>query len=91
MPGEGNTIAGGWPGALWPSAFMYWTQYWLNRLSMPKLASTSDGGRVAAVGAPAETVTDELLARVFRCATAVSRTPPAGVPFVLPHGITTLR
>jgi hypothetical protein len=36
-------------------------------------------------------VTDDLLARVFRCATAVSRTPPAGVPFVLPHGITTLR
>jgi iron complex transport system ATP-binding protein len=50
-----------------------------------------DQGRVAADGAPAETVTDDLLARVFRCATAVSRTPPAGVPFVLPHGITTLR
>ena len=50
-----------------------------------------DGGRVAAVGTPAETVTDDLLARVFKCATAVSRTPAAGVPFVLPHGITTLR
>jgi len=50
-----------------------------------------DGGRVAADGPPAETVTDALLARVFRCATAVSRTPPAGVPFVLPHGIRTLR
>jgi iron complex transport system ATP-binding protein len=50
-----------------------------------------DGGRVAADGAPAETVTDDLLARVFRVASAVSRMPPAGVPFVLPHGITTLR
>jgi len=50
-----------------------------------------DGGRVAAVGTPAETVTDDLLARVFKCATAVSRTPAAGVPFVLPHGIRTLR
>jgi iron complex transport system ATP-binding protein len=50
-----------------------------------------DQGRVAADGAPAQTVTDDLLARVFRCATAVSRTPPASVPFVLPHGITTLR
>jgi iron complex transport system ATP-binding protein len=50
-----------------------------------------DGGRVAAHGAPSETVTDDLLARVFKCATAVSRTPADGVPFVLPHGITTLR
>jgi iron complex transport system ATP-binding protein len=50
-----------------------------------------DGGRVAADGAPSDTVTDDLLARVFRCASAVSRTPPPGVPFVLPHGITTLR
>jgi iron complex transport system ATP-binding protein len=50
-----------------------------------------DGVRVAADGPPAETVTDALLARVFKCAAAVSRTPPSGVPFVLPHGITTLR
>jgi iron complex transport system ATP-binding protein len=50
-----------------------------------------DGGRVAADGAPAETVTDHLLARVFKVESAVSRLPPAGVPFVLPHGITTLR
>jgi iron complex transport system ATP-binding protein len=50
-----------------------------------------DDGRVAADGAPPETVTDDLLARVFKVASAVSRTPPAGVPFVLPHGITTLR
>ena len=49
-----------------------------------------DQGRVAADGAPAETVTDDLLARVFKCATAVGRTPPAGVPFVLPHAITTI-
>jgi iron complex transport system ATP-binding protein len=50
-----------------------------------------DGGRVAADGPPAETVTDELLARVFKVASAVSRVPPAGVPFVLPHGSATLR
>jgi iron complex transport system ATP-binding protein len=50
-----------------------------------------DGGRVAADGTPAQTVTDDLLARVFRVARAVSRLPPAGVPFVLPHEITTLR
>ena len=50
-----------------------------------------DGGRVAADGAPAETVTDELLARVFKVTGAVSRAPPAGVPFVLPHGCATLR
>ena len=37
-----------------------------------------DGGRVAADGAPAETVTDDLLARVFKVSSAVSRTPPAG-------------
>jgi iron complex transport system ATP-binding protein len=50
-----------------------------------------DGGRVAADGVPAQTVTDDLLARVFKVARAVSRLPPDGVPFVLPHGITTLR
>ncbi len=50
-----------------------------------------DGGRVAADGVPALTVTDDLLARVFKVSSAVSRLPPAGVPFVLPHGITTLR
>jgi iron complex transport system ATP-binding protein len=47
-----------------------------------------DRGHVAAAGTPAETVTDELLARVFKVASAVGRTPPPGVPFVLPHGIT---
>ena len=50
-----------------------------------------DGGKVAAAGPPAETVTDEVLARVFKVTSAVSRTPPAGVPFVLPHGCATLR
>jgi iron complex transport system ATP-binding protein len=50
-----------------------------------------DQGCVAAVGTPAETVTDELLARVFNCSLTVSRAPPPGVPFVLPHAITTIR
>jgi len=49
-----------------------------------------DQGRVAAAGTPAETVTDELLLRVFKCATAVGRLPPPGVPFVLPHAATTI-
>jgi iron complex transport system ATP-binding protein len=47
-------------------------------------------GRVAAAGTPAETVTDEVLARVFKCAVTVGRAPPPGVPFVLPHTITTI-
>ncbi len=50
-----------------------------------------DGGRVAAEGKPVDTVTDELLARVFKVTRAVSRTPPPGVPFVLPHGSATIR
>jgi iron complex transport system ATP-binding protein len=49
-----------------------------------------DQGRVAAVGTPAETVTDELLARVFKCQGAVGRAPSPGTPFVLPHAITTI-
>jgi iron complex transport system ATP-binding protein len=49
-----------------------------------------DHGRIAAIGTPAETVTDDLLARVFKVATAVSRVPPHGVPFVLPHAITAI-
>jgi ABC-type hemin transport system ATPase subunit len=36
-------------------------------------------------------VTDKLLARVFRVTGAVSRAPPAGMPFVLPHHCATLR
>ncbi len=46
-------------------------------------------GRVAADGPVAQTITDELLKRVFDVTDAVSRTPPAGVPFVLPHAIST--
>jgi len=49
-----------------------------------------DQGRVAAAGTPAETVTDELLAQVFKCQGAVGRAPPPGTPFVLPHAITTI-
>jgi iron complex transport system ATP-binding protein len=49
-----------------------------------------DSGTVAADGPAAETVTDELLARVFKVTGAVSRVPH-GLPFVLPHGSATLR
>ena len=48
-----------------------------------------DGGRVVAEGPPAATVTDDLLARVFKVATFVGRAPPSGVPFVLPHMMST--
>ena len=61
----------------------------LATLSADRIVVLQDG-RVAAAGTPAETVTDDVLARVFRCERAVGRTPP-GVPFVLPHGISTLR
>ncbi len=44
-------------------------------------------GRVAADGPVAQTITDVMLRRVFDVAGAVSRTPPPGIPFVLPHGI----
>jgi iron complex transport system ATP-binding protein len=43
------------------------------------------GGRVAAEGPPATTITDDLLRRVFKVETAVGRPPPPGTPFVLPH------
>ena len=46
-------------------------------------------GRVAADGPVAQTITDDMLQQVFGVAGAVSRTPPAGIPFVLPHGIGT--
>jgi iron complex transport system ATP-binding protein len=49
-----------------------------------------DRGRVAAAGTPAETVTDAVLARVFGCSVTVGRAPPPGMPFVLPHTITTI-
>jgi iron complex transport system ATP-binding protein len=44
-------------------------------------------GRVAADGPVVQTITDAMLQRVFDVAGAVSRIPPAGIPFVLPHGI----
>jgi iron complex transport system substrate-binding protein len=45
------------------------------------------GGRVAAEGAPAATITDATLAAVFGVEAAVGRTPPSGMPFVLPQAI----
>jgi iron complex transport system ATP-binding protein len=44
-----------------------------------------DRGRIAADGPPSTTITDDLLRQVFRIEGAIGRTPPAGVPFVLPH------
>ena len=32
----------------------------------------------------------EMLERVFKCSVTVGRAPPPGVPFVLPHTITTI-
>jgi iron complex transport system ATP-binding protein len=46
-------------------------------------------GRVAGDGPPRATITDDMLARVFKVGAAVGRTPPAEVPFVLPHAMTT--
>lgn len=46
-----------------------------------------EAGRLAAIGTPRETITDDMMLRVFGCADAVGRTPPAGTPFVLPHAI----
>jgi len=42
-------------------------------------------GRVARDGTPETTITDDMLADVFGVAGAVNRTPPAGLPSVLPH------
>ena len=47
-----------------------------------------DGGRVAADGAPRETITDAMLQEVFKVGDAIGRVPDAGVPFVLPHAMT---
>jgi len=44
-----------------------------------------DRGRVAADGTPQETITDEILDRVFGIAGAIGRVPAPGTPFVLPH------
>lgn len=46
-----------------------------------------DRGRMVADGTAGETITDDLLERVFKVSTAVGRVPPSGVPFVLPHSI----
>ena len=42
-------------------------------------------GRIAASGAPAETVTDDILQRVFGVTNAVNHVPGPEAPFVLPH------
>ena len=47
-----------------------------------------DRGAVAASGKPSETVTDDVLGRVFGVANAVNRVPVPGAPFILPHGAT---
>jgi iron complex transport system ATP-binding protein len=44
-----------------------------------------DQGRVFADGPPTVTITDSLLEQVFKVPGAVGRTPPADIPFVLPH------
>jgi heme transport system ATP-binding protein len=44
-----------------------------------------DQGKVAASGTPVETVTDEVLHRVFGVANAVNHVPGPTAPFVLPH------
>lgn len=43
------------------------------------------GGRVAASGAPADVLRDDMLSDVFECPLQVGVTPPAGSPFVLPQ------
>jgi iron complex transport system ATP-binding protein len=45
-------------------------------------------GRVARDGTPETTITDAMLGEVFGVAGAVNRSPPAGLPFVLPHAAT---
>lgn len=45
-------------------------------------------GRIAGEGTPAQTITDETLACVFGLDTVVGRLPPPGIPFVLPHVMT---
>lgn len=47
-------------------------------------------GRIARDGTPEATITDDMLAEVFGVAAAANRSPPAGLPFVLPHVATKL-
>jgi iron complex transport system ATP-binding protein len=42
-------------------------------------------GRIAARGVPAAIFKDDLLSDVFGCAIEANKTPPAGVPYMLPH------
>lgn len=42
-------------------------------------------GRIAARGAPAAIFKDDLLSAVFGCVIEANKTPPAGVPYMLPH------
>ncbi len=42
-------------------------------------------GRLAAAGAPKETLSNEMIARVFECGLKVGELPRDGVPFVLPQ------
>ncbi|MCC6776982.1 MAG: heme ABC transporter ATP-binding protein [Hyphomicrobiales bacterium] len=43
------------------------------------------GGHIDADGTPHETITGDVLARVFAVTEVVCQVPPASVPFVLPH------
>jgi iron complex transport system ATP-binding protein len=47
-------------------------------------------GRIARDGPPEATITDDMLGEVFGVVTAANCTPPAGLPFVLPHKATKL-
>jgi len=48
-----------------------------------------DRGKIDRDGSANDTITDDMLARVFGIETAVGRAPPAGTPFVLPQAMTT--
>lgn len=47
-----------------------------------------DHGRIDCDGRPDETITDQMLERVFGIKTTVNRAPASGAPFVLPHAMT---
>jgi iron complex transport system ATP-binding protein len=48
-----------------------------------------DRGHVAADGTPASTITDRVLADVFKVNTTIGQVPPVGTPFVLPRAMAT--